>query len=107
MTICIPWLVCLLLVAFAAPVHAQQKAAARDVSKIAIERPTEELAARSSRESLKAQLAEKATAAVNPSVEPGRVRWHSDFAAACAASRQSGKPVLLFQLLGRLDQRFT
>jgi len=43
----------------------------------------------------------------NPRVEPGKVHWHDDFAAACQASRQSGKPVLLFQLLGQLDQRFT
>lgn len=43
----------------------------------------------------------------NPKVEPGKVNWHVDFAAACEASQQSGKPVLLFQLLGQLDQRFT
>jgi hypothetical protein len=34
------------------------------------------------------------------------VRWHADFAAACAAGRGSGKPVFLFQMLGRLDQKF-
>jgi hypothetical protein len=43
---------------------------------------------------------------VNPRVQPGRVRWHEDFAAACAAGRTSGKPVLLFQMLGRMDQKF-
>jgi hypothetical protein len=36
-------------------------------------------------------------------VAPGLVRWHPDFARACAAARESGKPVLLFQLLGQLD----
>jgi hypothetical protein len=36
-------------------------------------------------------------------VAPGLVRWHADFASACAAAERSGKPVLLFQLLGRLD----
>lgn len=36
-------------------------------------------------------------------VAPGLVRWHADFASACAAACTSGKPVLLFQLLGRLD----
>ena len=41
----------------------------------------------------------------NPRVRPGRVTWHADFAAACAASRTSGKPVLLFQMMGRLDQK--
>jgi hypothetical protein len=43
---------------------------------------------------------------VNPQVEPGKVRWHADFAAACAAAARSKKPVLLFHLLGRLDQQF-
>lgn len=39
----------------------------------------------------------------SPRVQPGQVRWHDNFEAACTASKQSGKPVLLFQLLGRLD----
>ena len=107
MKIHLPWLACWLLLASASQSPAQQKAAARDLGKGVIERPTKELAARSSLDHLAGQLSEKATAAVNPSVEPGLVRWHSDFAAACVASRGSGKPVLLFQLLGRLDQRFT
>jgi hypothetical protein len=48
-----------------------------------------------------------ATAAeTNPKVQPGLVRWHTDFAAACAAAKDSRKPVLLFQMMGRLDQRF-
>jgi hypothetical protein len=42
----------------------------------------------------------------NPAAPPGRVRWHADFAAACTASRASSKPVFLFQMMGRLDQRF-
>jgi len=42
----------------------------------------------------------------NPQARPGRVRWHDDFAAACEAGRSSGKPVLLFHMLGRLDQKF-
>lgn len=40
----------------------------------------------------------------NPRVAPGRVNWQRDFAAACAASRVSGKPVMHFQMMGRLDQ---
>ena len=43
---------------------------------------------------------------VNPKVEPGKVRWHADFAAACRAAGRSGKPVLLFQMMGRLDEKF-
>lgn len=42
----------------------------------------------------------------NPRIRPGRVRWHDDFAAARTASQASGKPVFLFQMLGRLDQKF-
>ena len=44
--------------------------------------------------------------ATNPQVRAGRVHWHADFAAACTASRGSGKPVLLFHMMGRLDQKF-
>jgi hypothetical protein len=43
---------------------------------------------------------------VNPKVEAGKVRWHRTFADACAAARKSGKPVLLFQMMGKLDERF-
>ena len=39
-------------------------------------------------------------------VKPGDVKWHSDFQAACATSETSGKPVLLFQLMGKLDDEF-
>jgi hypothetical protein len=47
-----------------------------------------------------------------PAPEPARaedsaertlVRWHASYDAALAAARVSRKPVLLFQLLGRLD----
>ena len=44
--------------------------------------------------------------AENPKVQPGKVRWHAGFAAACAAARTSGKPVLLFQMMGKLDEQF-
>jgi hypothetical protein len=43
----------------------------------------------------------------NPTVEPGKVKWHKSFAEARAAAKRSGKPVLLFQLMGKLDQQFT
>lgn len=44
---------------------------------------------------------------VNPAVQPGRVKWHADLAAATKQSKLSGKPIFHFQLLGQLDQRFT
>jgi hypothetical protein len=43
---------------------------------------------------------------VNPKVEPGKVRWHKSFDEARAASAKSGKPVLLFQMMGKLDDEF-
>ena len=39
-------------------------------------------------------------------VRPGLVSWRPDFANACRASAQSGKPVLLFQMMGNLDKEF-
>ena len=42
----------------------------------------------------------------NPKVAPGLVHWHADIAAATSAARQSGKLVLVFQLLGKLDDQF-
>jgi hypothetical protein len=43
----------------------------------------------------------------NPWVEPGKVKWHESFEAAKKAAVNSGKPVLLFHMMGRLDQQFT
>jgi hypothetical protein len=43
---------------------------------------------------------------VNPKVEPGKVKWHASLEAACAAAKRSGKPVLLFQMMGKLDDQF-
>ena len=42
----------------------------------------------------------------NPRVEPGAVRWHATFADAQAAAEKSGRPVLLFHLMVRLDRQF-
>ena len=42
----------------------------------------------------------------NPKVVPGKVQWHPTFDAACAAAAKSGKPVLLFQMMGQLDLQF-
>jgi hypothetical protein len=56
--------------------------------------------------SMASEGAAHAEGTANPPLRPGRVRWHEDFAAACAAGRASGKPVLLFHMMGRLDQKF-
>jgi hypothetical protein len=46
------------------------------------------------------------TSEPNPKVQPGLVRWHPSLEAACTAAKKSGKPVLLFQMMGRLDEQF-
>ena len=77
----------------------------RDLGKLAIEAPGKGLL-------VKSQPGPRAVGPAQPEepaglkVPPGKVRWHADFAAACAAARTSGKPVLLFQLMGKLDDRF-
>jgi hypothetical protein len=48
----------------------------------------------------------EAAEADNPRVEPGLVRWHPTFADAQTAARKSGRPVLLFHMMGQLDRQF-
>lgn len=68
---------------------------------MAVERPARQFV-----ETLSSNLPQSATRGDNPVVTPGLVQWHPSFDAACQASRVSGKPVLLFHLMGRLDQKF-
>ena len=49
---------------------------------------------------------DNAKAFANPKVPPGKVKWHSDLAAASTAAKKSGKPVLLFHMMGKLDDLF-
>ena len=75
--------------------------AKRDISKEGvIEPPTAGIVKNS------ATVESKDTTFVNPKVEPGAVKWHATLDDACKASAQSGKPVLLFQLMGNLDEKF-
>lgn len=84
------------------PVMAQDAAQPRrfDMSKTTIEGPSKVLLQES------APAEGKPSVSVNPKVMPGLVNWHSNYAAAVVASRQSKKPVLLFQMMGRLDEKF-
>lgn len=69
---------------------------------VVVERPTANLVKTGS-----SPTAAKAAAGIdNPKVPPGKVRWHDNFAAACAASARSHKPVLLFHMMGKLDDQF-
>jgi hypothetical protein len=90
----------------AVPAPANRPAAAvpfnpADFSKTAVEAPAEKLVARTAPAPASAD-----GRFVNPKVEPGKVRWHADLDAACKAARRSGKPVLLFQMMGKLDEKF-
>ena len=42
----------------------------------------------------------------NPTVAPGLVKWHRTLADAQAAAEKSGRPVLLFHMMGQLDKQF-
>jgi hypothetical protein len=42
----------------------------------------------------------------NPAVEPGKVKWHQTLADAQAAAEKSGRPVLVFHMMGQLDRQF-
>jgi hypothetical protein len=66
-----------------------------------VERPTTKLIA----ESAPAPVAPAADAN-NPTVEPGKVKWHKTLADAQAAAAKSGRPVLLFHMMGQLDKQF-
>jgi hypothetical protein len=44
--------------------------------------------------------------AENPRVKPGLVKWHTTVADAQAAAQKSGKPVLVFHMMGQLDRQF-
>ncbi len=73
-----------------------------DVGKGRIELPAKEVLA------LKTAVAKVPlqSLSANPKVEPGKVRWHKSFADAVAAAKGSGKPVLLFHMMGNLDDQF-
>lgn len=42
----------------------------------------------------------------NPKVAPGLVKWHKSVADAQAAAQKSGRPVLVFHMMGHLDKQF-
>lgn len=73
-----------------------------DITKtVRIEKPANTILARQS-----AGVVSNGKDFVNPKVQPGGVHWHSTLTAACEAARKSGKPVLLFQMMGKLDDQF-
>ncbi len=85
----------------------EQQAAPADPTKRDVIEPAAEAIVRGTQPPDAAVPGEPSAADDNPRVEPGKVNWHKDVAAAMAAAKTSGKPVLVFHLLGQLDQRFT
>jgi hypothetical protein len=67
-----------------------------DLGKRDIEGPAENLVATKT----------AAADAGNPKVQPGKVRWHANLETACKAAAKSAKPVLVFHMMGKLDDRF-
>jgi hypothetical protein len=82
------------------------KRPAADVTKVAVEQPVAAVIKNASPAVDQPAAVMKPQALNNPSVKPGLVCWHSSFAEACEASGRTHKPVLLFQLLGKLDHQF-
>lgn len=87
---------------FVQPAPANAVKELSDFSKFGIELPTEQLLAARTVPA----AAPPAPEFLNPKVQPGKVRWHKTLADACTAAKKSGKPVLLFQMMGKLDERF-
>jgi hypothetical protein len=76
--------------------------ASADITKtVRIEKPTSAILAHNT-----TPVPANGKAFVNPKVQPGEVRWHPSFELACETAKKSGKPVLLFQMMGKLDDQF-
>lgn len=83
----------------------------KDAGKYAIEVPLKRVVAGGAqtvkKQPAKASSGDKSAGFQNPKVEPGKVNWHANFDKAVAAAVKSRKPVLLFQMIGNLDERFS
>jgi hypothetical protein len=53
-----------------------------------------------------ADLSSSVKDVANPKVKPGLVNWHVSFEKARQAAQKSGKPILLFHMMGKLDDQF-
>ncbi len=86
---------------------AQKTPRSADSPKRIVEAPIESLLKPPGRPDPANSSPQVSTPPSNPRVKPGNVKWHASLADACVASERSNKPVLLFHLLGKLDERFT
>src|SRR5262249_32164036 len=87
------------------PAQPPTKSVIPDVSKKkVVESPTTTLVAESA--PAPAPATKPTDGTNNPAVEPGKVKWHRTLADAQAAAEKSGRPVLLFHMMGQLDKQF-
>jgi hypothetical protein len=75
-------------------------------SKRAIEHPLETRLSAPATSTSYGTPAARTTRLATRKCKPGDVNWHNNFETACQASVLSGKPVLLFQMMGNLDDKF-
>ena len=88
------------------PPQPLRRPGARDFTKrVIVERPLETVVVNTSAPP-RTPAPASADGFVNPKVQPGKVRWHATLAAAQAAASKSKKPILLFQMMGKLDDQF-
>jgi len=95
----------LMMVTTAALAWAQQDEKP-DVGKMRVERKVLERLADAGKSEAELPIKEKLAAPAPGRVSTGKVAWRASLEAALEQARTSGKPVLVFQLLGKLDDEW-
>jgi hypothetical protein len=96
------WMLATAVAALVAPQQQQQRA---DKGKEEVEIPVKKRLADVGKKMVERPMLDRLQPP--PEAKPApKVAWHASFEKAVEAARTSGKPVLLFQLLGRLDEEF-
>ncbi len=110
-------LACIALVTFSLPLFSQdqqeeavkdnEKKKPADVGKMLVEMPVKAMLADAGKREVEMPIKRDSVPAPKEGkVAPGKVNWHASFDKAVEAAAKSGKPVLLFQMLGKLDQEW-
>ncbi len=98
----------LMMMVVAAPVAWAQQDEKPDVGKMRVERKVLERLADVGKSEAELPIKEK-LAALAPAagrVSTGKVAWNASLDAALERAKETGKPVLVFHLLGRLDDEW-
>jgi hypothetical protein len=77
-----------------------------DVGKMRVERKVLERLADAGKSEAELPIKEKLAAIAPGRVSTGKVAWRESLEAALEQAKASGKPVLVFQLLGKLDDEW-